>query len=168
MTELSESARTKAARDALEEALVRLRLGKPRNPELAELAAQGKLKVTVSTVAKEAGGSRTSIGVEDCRFPDIRARILRGESGSETRPAKGLTAIVHRLSQENAELRRQVKELQSQQAVALARMLDAERVAELARHDLARAKATPPGEPSSGIIFPMPIRPKPSLSRGKR
>ena len=45
MTGLSESARTKAARDALEEALVRLRLGKPRNAELAELAAQGKLNL---------------------------------------------------------------------------------------------------------------------------
>jgi hypothetical protein len=165
MSTLSESVRTKAARDALEEALVRLRLGKPRNPLLAAVAAQGKLKVTVTTVAKEAGVSRTSIGVENCRFPDIRTRILLGDAGNEPRPVKGLTAEVQRLRVANAELRRQVETLQSQQAVMLERVLNAERKSQLAEDDLKRARQIPGGEPGTGEVVLMSVYPKPNGRR---
>lgn len=168
MTASPASARTQAAREALEEALVRLRIGKPTNPKLAELAARGKLKVTVSTVAAEAGVSRTLVGIEDCRFPDIRKRILHGDDGKELRPAKGLSAVVQQLRADNAELRRQVQVLRSQQAITLARMLEAERLAQFARDDLARTRKGPEGEPRIAEVLPMPVRPRPPYGRGRR
>ncbi|ONH84209.1 hypothetical protein APZ41_005175 [Roseomonas mucosa] len=168
MTASPASARTLAAREALEEALVRLRIGKPTNPKLAELAVRGKLKVTVTTVAAEAGVSRTLVGVENCRFPDIRRRILEGDDGKEQRPVKGVSAVVRQLRADNAELRRQVQVLRSQQAITLARMLEAERIAQLARDDLARTRKGPEGDPKTGLVFPMPVRARPPYGRTRK
>lgn len=58
------------------EALQRVREGKPQNQALAELARRRKLRVSVSSVAQEAGVSRTLIGYEGCRYPAVRTAIL--------------------------------------------------------------------------------------------
>src|SRR5687767_5776403 len=60
----------------LRDALARLKSGKPLHPQLRKLAAEGRLRINVSTVAKEANRSRTLIALEKCRYPRIRAEIL--------------------------------------------------------------------------------------------
>lgn len=72
---------THAERDLIA-ALARLRDGRPTNPELIARASQGKLKITPVSVAKEAGRSRTSIAMENCRYPDVRRMVLESKDQS--------------------------------------------------------------------------------------
>lgn len=58
------------------EALERLKKGMPRHPRLRTLSARNALRVTISSVALEAGRSRTLIGKADCAYPAIRKRIM--------------------------------------------------------------------------------------------
>jgi hypothetical protein len=168
MTEVSgKAARTADARRDFENALDRLRRGRPNDARLAKLAAAGKLRITVASVAQEAGRSRTLIGLEGCRFPDIRDRIMSMFNGGAVR-TKGVTAVVGSLRRENKVLREQVESLRSHQALVLARMLNAERGAELARADLAAALPPTNGAGGPGVVTPMPVRPGTRFGRGKR
>ena len=49
--------------------------GCPTNADLAKMAAERKLRFSYSSVAKEAGVSRTLISGENCRYPHIRDEI---------------------------------------------------------------------------------------------
>ena len=63
-------------------ALDRLELGQPENPSLRKLATLRRLKITISTVAAEAGLSRTLIGHERCQYPRVRAAIKAKQNAS--------------------------------------------------------------------------------------
>lgn len=71
-----------AARKDLLAALGRLRDGRPSHPDLIRLAEKGQLKISPASVSKEARRSRTLIGMEDCRYPDIRREVLASKSQS--------------------------------------------------------------------------------------
>lgn len=137
---------TATVRRNFEAALQRLLDGRPQNKKLRELSAAKKLRVTVAAVALEAGHSRTLIASDNCRFPDIRARIL--EAGEDERqPVTTVTRLANSLRARNAELRAEVQALRSAQALMLARMIEAERTAGLAKRELERAGgALPAGE----------------------
>lgn len=69
-----------SARDDFFEALERLQNGTPSNPELQARAAKGKLSINFSTVAQEAGRSRTLIGLDeekqvDDAYEEVRQAI---------------------------------------------------------------------------------------------
>ncbi|PDS57765.1 hypothetical protein CO663_16935 [Rhizobium anhuiense] len=57
----------------------RLSLGAPYNDELRQRAALGTLEINLSTLAKEAGHSRTLIGTRDTKYPRVRALIFPDE-----------------------------------------------------------------------------------------
>lgn len=58
-------------------ALERLRRGEPRNAALSKRAQAGSLKINPSTVAREAGRSRTLIGSEGCAYGSVRRLVLQ-------------------------------------------------------------------------------------------
>lgn len=155
--------RTQAARRDFEAALERLLDGKPTNKRLRELAGAKKLRITIAAVALEAGRSRTLIGSDDCRFPDVRARIIEA-SREPDQPVTTVTRLANSLRATNAELRAEVKALRSQQALMLARMIEAEREAKIAREALEGA-----GEeaPDGANVHRLPHRPR-SGSAGRR
>lgn len=65
----------------------RLSIGAPYNEELRQRAALGKLEINISTLAKEAGHSRTLIGTRETKYPRVRALIFPDEQmvpGHET------------------------------------------------------------------------------------
>lgn len=96
------------------EALDRLCAGKPANPALKRLAAQGKLRISVSAVAKEARRSRTLIACEDCRYPAVRIRVLEHvRSVSNPRDA---SAVITRLRADIADLRTKLRNAQAEMA----------------------------------------------------
>lgn len=163
MTTAANGHRTAEARRDFEEALDRLQRCQPRDSKLAKLAVTGKLRINVASVAREAGRSRTLIGTENCRFPDIRARVLSGVEVQRGR-VKGVTSVVQGLRGENKALREQVASLRSQQALILARMLAAERETELLRADLAAA-ARPTALSSGAGAAPFPVRPGAKFGR---
>lgn len=86
----------------LSDALRRLKAGTPSNPELARKARRGILRINPTTVAKEAGHSRTLISHDNCAYPNLRAEIL--SHAPERKPGKGL-------AEKNAELHKLVADL---------------------------------------------------------
>lgn len=68
------------------DAISRLREGKPRHKLLKGRSQRGKLKVNPSTVALEAGHSRTLIGKITCRYPRVRLKIEADQVSSNAVP----------------------------------------------------------------------------------
>ncbi|WP_087129132.1 hypothetical protein [Caballeronia concitans] len=91
----------------LVDAFERLKNGTPKDPRLAKKAKIGGLRINPSTVAQEAGCSRTLIGLEDCRYPTIRKSILEYKD-SVAKPASSFEEINRELRRENHTLRNAV------------------------------------------------------------
>lgn len=133
-----------AGRD-LADALSRLLAGAPRDPRLREDAARGRLRISVSSVAKEARRSRALIGSKNCAYPQIRNEVLaaaaargRPETAHKTPVARDVITVFRR---ENAELKQKCSVLATrvQDAVNLAR--DLQRKLDDAKRRVARVKA---------------------------
>ena len=58
------------------DAFARLQAGKPKDKILQTAAKLGTLRITVTSVAKEAGHSRTLIGHKGCKYPNVRDRVM--------------------------------------------------------------------------------------------
>lgn len=120
----SQTSNLPTATDAIEQnfidALKRLMTNKPKNKELLALSRSGTLNVTVTTVAKEAGHSRTLIGHKTCKYPNVRDFIvsLRNDPENPTR----MQDVVRRKQQDAARLRRELQVSQTVAATLLARV----------------------------------------------
>jgi hypothetical protein len=112
------------------DALQRLRDGAPREKALKANQAKGCLKINVSTVAREAGHSRTLIALESCKFPRVRESIRLAKHGRTAEPRTS-SELIDKLRLENADLRVQLK---LAQAEAVARF----HAKEQAEHEAAR------------------------------
>lgn len=88
---------------ALMAALRRLIDGKPRNPDLKQLSRRGGLRVNFTTVAIEAGHSRTLIATKDCRYPQVREAVL--EVMQPKKESKSTRAMIKDLRAENKEVK---------------------------------------------------------------
>jgi hypothetical protein len=88
-------------------ALERLKRGEPKNATLAKRAQSGRLSINPSTVAKEAGRSRTLIGSEGCAYGSVRELILQARNPSRARASRSGKDVI-------ATLRQTVSELQAQ------------------------------------------------------
>lgn len=98
-----------------------LKRGKPTNPELAEAAKQGRLRVNFLTVSLEAACSRTLINTVDCAYPDVRQAIL---------DIKGTNPLIlenRKLKDEVAALTKQLQARDSLHAEILARAREVEK-----------------------------------------
>ena len=71
-------------------ALARLMNSSPNSQELKTAASEGRLRINISTVAKEAGRSRTLIACTGLGYDDIRSAILASMGSIEdvAAPAK--------------------------------------------------------------------------------
>jgi hypothetical protein len=102
-----ESSGTRVERDLLG-ALARLQAGNPSNPALAKKARLGKLRINPSTVAQEAGCSRTLIGHDGCAYPQVRAKILKHKD-TAAKPATSFEDINRDLRHDNQNLKDAVR-----------------------------------------------------------
>ncbi len=159
--------RSEAAYQDLSDALNRLMDGRPKNQQLKKLVREKKLKITIKSVALEAKRSRTLIGSEDCRFPDIRARILKAGRG-EDKPVTTVSRLAASYRAANMKLRSEIQVSQCQQALLLARLIEAERRATSAERELAAAKAHAPDQAAgeeeqhrgSTLVLKIPTSPR--------
>ena len=92
------------------EALERLKNGKPKHPALLESARKGILTINPLSVSMEARRSRTLIGSEECRYPNIRELVLQAGPRSNRTVLKSdvvtkLRETVHVLQEELATAR---------------------------------------------------------------
>jgi hypothetical protein len=111
---------TRLKRDLMS-ALERLKASNPNNPDLIKKAKLGKLRISPSTVAREAGCSRTLIGHEGCAYPEIRNLILKCRD-TVAKPATSFEEINRALRHENQELKDAVKLAMSRVAALRLRM----------------------------------------------
>jgi transcriptional regulator with XRE-family HTH domain len=93
------------------DALERVRNGTPTVDRLFKLALARKLKVNITTVALEAGLSRTLIGHDKCAYPKVRNAVIGDREPIET--PTNMRSI-------NAELRKENKRLENQLCIAIA------------------------------------------------
>lgn len=111
------------------DALQRVEEGRPQHPELIEQAKKGRLRVTISSVALEAGVSRTLIGFDECRYKDVRKKI-RGEEEDQDVPVRAPTdmrTINANLREVNKVLEQRFKMVLSENAAMILRMGELER-----------------------------------------
>ena len=118
-----------ATREGMErhllDAWARVKEGRPENPKLAVLAKQGKLKANPTTVSIEAGVSRTLIGYDKCRYPNVRQAICEKDAAADQLPVRvptDMRAINEDLKQINRTLEQRLKVSLSEQAAMLKRM----------------------------------------------
>jgi hypothetical protein len=114
-------------RDFLD-AFTRLQSGTPKHKKLKESAARGILKINPSTVALEAGHSRTLIGTNLCRYPRVRDKILGAKKNSDSPPST-YTELIDNLRGKKAELARALKLVKSEVLEHFNARVKAEKVA---------------------------------------
>ncbi|MFC5356382.1 hypothetical protein [Azospirillum himalayense] len=113
-------------------ALERLVACKPTNTALKKLAAQGRLRINVSTVAKEAGRARSLIGYEGCKYMGVRLQVLE-QMKPIASPRSG-AAVIARLREDVADLKLQLHNALAEAAAHFHARHKAERDAERWRH----------------------------------
>lgn len=92
-------------------AIERLVANSPHNPELVKARKNGNLKINFSSVALEAGHSRTNIGMEKCRLPDVRQRVLDLMAGRES--SGSAVAVIIKLRSELRTLKAEIELLRT-------------------------------------------------------
>lgn len=129
--------------EGMEEHLInawqRIKAGHPESPRLLELAKKGRLKASPTSVAEEAGVSRTLIGFENCRYAAVRRKIL-GEK-LPVRAPTDMRSINSELRQLNKSLEQRLKVSLSAQAAMLNRMRKLELEYNDKVDEIARVKA---------------------------
>jgi hypothetical protein len=102
-------------------ALLRLMDGNPRQPDLRKKLRKDQLRINPTTVAKEAGRSRTLIGHQKCDYPRIRA-LIKAEQKAPSEVPTSFEEINGKLREENRSLRAAVNLSMSRVAAMLLRM----------------------------------------------
>lgn len=123
--------RRERTRDQIEQdfldAIERLKNGQPQHPELRERAKKGKpIKINIATVAKEANRARGLIGIENCRYPEVRQLVLI-EAGASGIVPQNRDDVIKRLRAEIAELRVQLSQAEAHAAYHFAQRTKAEK-----------------------------------------
>ena len=109
-------------------AFERVKSGTVRHSSLCGKLLQGKLKVTIANVALEAGRSRTLIGMDGCRYPEIRNKILAAK-GKKIEERSERQDEIDTLKQKNTELQKMIQAYQAETTIHF----NARRAAELAQ-----------------------------------
>lgn len=121
------------------DALSRLQKGEPKNRELKKDLDHGVLKINFSSVAMEAGRSRTLIALEKCcRYPATRELIKQAKAGGKGLPAT-YSELVKKLRADKTELISQVKKYQVEALIHFHARVKAEKVAASAKASESRA-----------------------------
>ncbi|MBU1776198.1 MAG: hypothetical protein KJ899_06120 [Gammaproteobacteria bacterium] len=117
--------------DAVEQeffdAIDRLLQNKPRNRALAIKAKAGTLQINTTTVALEAGHSRTQIGHDKCKYQKVRAKIL-GLKNAEAEPHTAEDTI-RKLRIRITEVQMELRIANSEKAALIIRMQKTEKAA---------------------------------------
>lgn len=151
-----ESSTTAETEKAFMQALKRIASGKPREERNTKLATKGRLRVTIATVAREAGRSRTLIGSDKCPYPDVRKAVLSAMNGGDetgrTRPTAA--ELVRRLREDKALLENHVRVLATRLHDAFLHTVELQKKCKRLESDLVVARAKVPRadtKPSQGI-----------------
>jgi|TARA_R100000501_G_scaffold12618_1_gene23245 hypothetical protein len=122
--------RTKS-RDRIEQdfldAIERLKNGRPQHPKLREKVSKGKaVKINIATVAQEANRARGLIGMENCRYPEVRQLVLM-EAGATGIVPRNRDDVIKKLRAEIAELRVQLSHAEAHAAYHFSQRARAEK-----------------------------------------
>lgn len=143
-------------RDFLD-ALTRLQIGQPTARALKVKHKKGLLKITISSVATEAARSRTLIGMDRCRYPRVRAMILREKSGEPSEP-RTFTETTKKLRARIVELQVQLKQYQHEAGAHFIARHEAEKLLQRANNQI--AKLTKKLDEAKKVVVLTPGAPK--------
>ena len=121
-----------------EEAIERLEKNRPKDPLLKRLAAEGRLAINFSTVAKEAKHSRTLIAHAKCQYQQQRAKVLQLMHPGVVAAPRTASEVISRLREDVADLKGKLSAALSGQAVHFLARQRAEREAERWRREAQR------------------------------
>lgn len=121
-----------------DEAIDRLEKNKPKDPVLKRLAAEGRLKINYSTVAKEAKHSRSLIAHAKCQYQTQRARVLQLMHPGEIAAPRTASEVISRLRENVADLKGKLRAALDGQAAHFLARQRAEREAERWRKEAQR------------------------------
>jgi hypothetical protein len=145
----------------LQKAIERITANKPKHPKLKKRVAQGTLRLNVSSVALEAGVSRTLIGHQGCAYQNVRDTIVN------SRPERGAPTtkndVIARLRADLGKAKLHEKQLISKMGATLRRMasLEATALREIRRsgREIKRRRSTGPligSRITAGTVVPFP------------
>ena len=146
-------------RDFLD-ALDRLARGAPRSATLKTRVAKGTLRISFSSVAEEAGRSRTLIGTKKCPYPAVRDRILAMTACTDPSvpavqpPGRRVQEIIARLRDEIAILKSEKAALATQALEAANAARHLEKVVERMKRDQRRGDARASKNNSDKVALP--------------
>ncbi|MDR7926053.1 hypothetical protein RIE95_03430 [Acidithiobacillus thiooxidans] len=124
-----------------DDAIDRLEKKKPKDPLLKRLAAEGRLQINFSTVAKEAEHSRTLIAHSNCQYQSQRARVLQLMRPGEVTAPRTASEVITRLREDVAELKSKLHAALSGQTAHFLARQRAEREAERWRKEAQRRES---------------------------
>lgn len=128
------NAMTSAEKD-FQAAIRRLLAKKPKHPELVAALEAGRLRISISSVAKEAGRARTLISHAQCDLPEIRNLVLSLMNSPADR--KSSVQTITDLRREVSSLKEQLAMARSENVALLRRM---ERIDSYARKAIQQAE----------------------------
>lgn len=135
-------ARRRAPRSVIEkdfdDAIDRLRRGKPQHPRLRRLAAEGRLRINFSTVAQEAKRSRTLIAHAKCGYQKQRAEVMELMRPGEVVAPRTAGEVISRLRSDVADLKSKLRAALDGQAAHFLARQRAEREADRWRREAQR------------------------------
>jgi hypothetical protein len=123
----------------------RLSIGAPLDFELKAKAIAGKLSINLSTLALEAGHSRTLISMRNSRYPRVRGLIFPEEQiGRQLSEQDSVSARGKRSSQTEkiTDLRQEKKALQNERDKFATRLAESESAIALLRRENLNLRST--------------------------
>jgi hypothetical protein len=111
----------------LQKAIERITENKPKHPILRKRLAQGTLRLNVTSVALEAGVSRTLIGHKGCAYQTVRDKIVHARPERDAPTTRN--DVIARLRVDLGETKLREKKLISKMAATLRRMVSLEATA---------------------------------------
>lgn len=120
------------------DALERLQRGEPINKDLRSRVKMGKLKIGPTSVALEAGHSRTLIGHVDCQYPKVRERLLALRRAPEI--PNSLRDVVATLRKDKSLLAFDLQNARTQYAVLRVRVMHLELELERRNREIERLR----------------------------
>jgi hypothetical protein len=133
--------------------------GKPKHAKLKRLAAEGRMAINPTTVAQEAGRSRTLIALESSRLQDVRNRILTINRFDDIAEPRTAAEAILRLREQVVTLKRENDALLTQNTKYLLALQEAKKDASKWRNAFQRDEDH--AREDAKITSIRPTRPKP-------
>lgn len=108
-------------------ALERLKQGKPENKDLQRLLKDGRLRINISTVAKESGRSRTLLSTIGGKYSRARQKVVNSKAGDWAYEPRTANDTITKLRETVSDLKKKLQASEELNLTYFERMRAAEK-----------------------------------------